>query len=196
MPPKFALSPLPDDREVRTPETEEATTPRSSEESWTIEVNHQDADEDEPVLLSPDEIVRCMQIKYGVDRMIRNANGWVQRISLCMAMCATLGRQDLQTWLGQQCVFDMEGMKKAFEDAQAFEIELSMIASSVDPVGPLHPYMRPRAKATLEEEFESIMKKFKSIGPMMEHFADAPPAPAMVPPEHVEHAKRMRIFEE
>ena len=93
--------------------------------------------------------------------------------------------------LGTQWVLDMEGMKKALEDAQTFEIELAMIASSVDPVGPLHPYMRPRDRATLEEEFESIMKKFKSIGPMMEHFADAPPAS-----EHVEHAKRMRIDEE
>ena len=193
MPPKFALSPLPDDpeaeeeshhmnREVRTPETEEATTPRSSEESWAIEINHQDGDEDEPVLLSADEIVRCMKIKYSVDRMISNANGWVQRISMSMAMAARLGTQ----W-----VLDMEGMKKALEDAQAFEIELAMIASSIDPVGPLHPYMRPRDRATLEEEFESIMKKFKSIGPMMEHFADAPPAS-----EHVEHAKRMRIDEE
>ena len=75
--------------------------------------------------------------------------------------------------------FDMDGMTKALEDAQTFEIELAMIASSVDPVGPLHPYMRPRAKATLEEEFESIWKKFKSMDPVMEHFANAPPDPAL-----------------
>ena len=85
------------DRAVVTPETE-VTTPRSSEEDLPIEVNIQDADEDAPVLLSPDEIVRCMQIKYIVDMMIRVAMSWVQRISGCMAMAARLPTRWVLTW--------------------------------------------------------------------------------------------------